>query len=109
MTFAEYQKQARTTAQYPVIGQKFIYPALGLAGETGEVLEKIKKICRDDNGVISTAKKDDLTKELGDILWYVANLGIELDLELEDIAQINLAKLASRQDRNVIHGQGDNR
>jgi len=109
MTFKEYQEQSRTTAIYPNIGNNFIYPTLGLAGETGEVCEKIKKILRDDNGIISEEKRKNLKKEIGDILWYIANLSSELNLDLDEIAQENLDKLFSRKERNMLHGSGDNR
>lgn len=109
MNFNEYQKLARQTAIYVGAGKNFVYPSLGLCGETGEVAEKIKKIIRDENSVISEASRRDLEKELGDVLWYVANLAFELGLDLEDIAQKNVSKLKSRKDRGVLHGSGDDR
>ncbi|HPD19899.1 MAG TPA: nucleoside triphosphate pyrophosphohydrolase family protein [Candidatus Pacearchaeota archaeon] len=109
MTFEEYQKQARTTAIYPNLGDNFIYPTLGLAGEAGEVAEKIKKVLRDSEGKITEEKKIELNKELGDVLWYLANLSAELGFSLEEVAFNNLEKLKSRQERNQLHGNGDNR
>ncbi|MFZ3057784.1 MAG: nucleoside triphosphate pyrophosphohydrolase family protein [Minisyncoccales bacterium] len=109
MTFQEYQEEARKTAIYPNKNNNFIYPTLGLAGEAGEVAEKIKKVIRDGNGIVSEEKKEEITKELGDVLWYVANLAKELGVTLEDVAQKNLLKLQSRQQRNELHGSGDNR
>ncbi|MDD5696523.1 MAG: nucleoside triphosphate pyrophosphohydrolase family protein [Candidatus Pacebacteria bacterium] len=109
MTFEEYQKQARTTAIYPDLGKNFIYPTLGLVGEAGEIAEKIKKVLRDGNGEITDEKRGELNKELGDVLWYIANLSVELGISLEDIAANNLEKLKSRQERNQLHGSGDNR
>lgn len=109
MDFKEYQLSARSTAIYPNIGNNFIYPTLGLCGESGEVAEKVKKIIRDDNGIISEEKKELLKKELGDILWYISNLASELKLSLDDIASSNVEKLLSRQKRNVLSGSGDNR
>lgn len=109
MEFNEYQKKARKTAMYPNLGSNFVYPTLGLAGEAGEVAEKIKKVIRDGDGVVSEEKKEDLSKELGDVLWYVANLAQELGLDLEAIAQKNIEKLRSRQDRGKLKGDGDNR
>ena len=106
-TFDEYQKESRKTALYPDIGNNFIYPTLGLVGEAGEVAEKIKKILRDDDGKISPEKSDLLKKELGDVLWYIANLSIELGLSMGDIAEHNIEKLKSRLERNKIHGSGD--
>ncbi|MDD3292492.1 MAG: nucleoside triphosphate pyrophosphohydrolase family protein [Candidatus Pacebacteria bacterium] len=109
MTFKEYQEEARKTAIYPNLGSNFIYPTLGLAGEAGEVAEKIKKVIRDNNGEVSEEKRQELIKELGDVLWYIANLSAELNLSMEDVALKNLEKLKSRQERNELHGSGDNR
>jgi len=109
MDFKEYQKKSRETAIYPDVGENFIYPTLGLAGEAGEVAEKIKKVIRNDNGVLSDEKREEIKKELGDVLWYVAQLSTELELSLEDVAQFNLKKLASRKERGVLHSEGDNR
>ncbi|MCK9393844.1 MAG: nucleoside triphosphate pyrophosphohydrolase family protein [Candidatus Paceibacterota bacterium] len=109
MTFQEYQDEARKTAIYPNIDSNFIYPTLGLVGEAGEVAEKIKKVIRDDNYQISDEKRIELGKELGDVLWYIANLSKELGLSLEDVAGRNLEKLKSRQQRNELGGSGDNR
>jgi len=109
MELNAYQKKSRKTAIYPDKDKNFIYPVLGLAGETGEVAEKIKKIIRDKGSKISQHDKKELAKELGDVLWYLANLAAELGLSLEKIAQDNLAKLKSRKKRNRLHGKGDNR
>jgi NTP pyrophosphatase (non-canonical NTP hydrolase) len=109
MTFEEYQKISRKTALYPDLGKNFIYPTLGLAGESGEVAEKIKKILRDDNGIILEEKREDLKKELGDVLWYLSQISTELGLSFEDVARFNIEKLQSRAQRNMIHGSGDNR
>jgi len=109
MTFEEYQIKARQTAIYPNKDNNFIYPTLGLVGEAGEVAEKMKKVLRDNDGVISEEKREEITKELGDVLWYIANLSKELNISLEDVAQKNIEKLQSRQQRNELHGSGDNR
>ncbi len=109
MDFDEYQLAARETAQYPDIGHNVCYPALGLAGETGEVAERVKKMIRDDAGVLTPQRRDALKAELGDVLWYVAALCSELDLKLGDVATHNIAKLRDRRARNVIRGDGDNR
>lgn len=110
LTFSDYQRRAFSTALYPGRGEgNFTYPALGLAGETGEVCEKLKKAVRDDGGVVSPERKALLAKELGDVLWYVAALSTELGLSMEEVAAGNLAKLASRKERGVIHGNGDER
>ena len=106
--FATYQKQAMTTAVYPGRGEgNFVYPALGLAGETGEICEKLKKAIRDEGGVISAERKMLLGKELGDVLWYISTLATELGLDLDEIAAGNLAKLAARKEAGKIHGSGD--
>jgi NTP pyrophosphatase (non-canonical NTP hydrolase) len=109
MNFNDYQKLAATTAAYPNIGDNFIYPSLGLAGEVGELINKIKKIIRDKGGVLDEETRTDLKKELGDVLWYAAQLSTELKLNLEDVAEENIKKLASRAQRGALHGTGDNR
>lgn len=108
LDFATYQSRAQTTAVYPGRGEgNYTYPALGLAGETGEVCEKLKKAIRDEAGAISPERKALLAKELGDVLWYIAALSTELGLSMEDIATANLAKLAARKAHNTLHGDGD--
>ena len=109
MEFKEYQQESRKTAVYPVIGQGFVYPALGLAGESGEVVEKVKKIFRDQQGIVGDEQRQAVAKELGDVLWYLAQLATELDLDLNQVAQDNLDKLFSRQQRGQLHGSGDER
>ena len=109
MEFNEYQKSARQTAIYSGAGKNFAYPALGLCGEAGEVAEKIKRIVRDGRDSINPEEVKEISKELGDVLWYVANLAAEVGLDLEAIAAENLEKLKSRRERGVLHGSGDNR
>jgi len=109
MDFETYQKESRKTAAYPEIGYNFIYPTLGLAGESGEVVEKIKKLVRDKNGAVDEKVKQEITEELGDVLWYLSQLATELNLSLDEIANENLKKLFSRLERNKIQGDGDNR
>ena len=108
MEFAEYQRLSRRTAEYPREAW-LAYPALGLCGEAGEVAEHAKKAIRDDDGQVTDERRDAMAAELGDVLWYVAQLASELELELEQIAQANLDKLRSRQQRGVLSGSGDNR
>jgi NTP pyrophosphatase (non-canonical NTP hydrolase) len=105
----EYQSRALETAIYPNQGQNFIYPALGLVGEAGEVAEKVKKIIRDGDGFLTDTDKEKIAKELSDVCWYVAVLAHEIDYSLDEIFEINLAKLASRKERGVISGSGDDR
>ncbi|MDO8663438.1 MAG: nucleoside triphosphate pyrophosphohydrolase family protein [Candidatus Wildermuthbacteria bacterium] len=109
MTFQEYQKLSRETAIYPNADKNFIYPALGLAGETGEVAEIIKRIIRDKNGLADEETKAMLIKELGDVLWYLSQLATEFGLSLDEIAADNIKKLQDRKARGALHGKGDNR
>jgi len=109
MRFDDYQKKSRETADYPKVTRGFVYPIIGLAGETGELLNKVQKIFRDDKGRVTSQKKEEITKELGDVLWYVAQVATEFGLSLKDVAQDNLKKLASRKKRGHIHGSGDDR
>lgn len=110
MTFNEYQKESRKTALYPrVVGATFVYPTLGLVGEAGEIAEKVKKIFRDSNSEMSEEQRKAILLELGDVLWYVAQLATELGADLNDVAEKNLEKLFSRKDRGVLHGSGDAR
>jgi NTP pyrophosphatase (non-canonical NTP hydrolase) len=109
VNFAEYQEKARQTAKYPIIGHGVIYPTLGLTNEAGEVSGKIKKIFRDKEGIISESDLSALQGELGDVLWYLAQVSTELGLSLDEIAEHNISKLLDRQKRGMIQGEGDNR
>jgi NTP pyrophosphatase (non-canonical NTP hydrolase) len=82
---------------------------LGLVGEAGEVAEKMKKIIRDNNGEVTEEKKQEIKKELGDVLWYIGAMCSELKISMDEVAQMNIEKLFSRKDRGVLHGDGDNR
>ena len=112
LTLNEYQERMSDTAIYkwPVI-----YPALGLSSEVGEVLGKVKRWIRDDdvrfNGAveITSEQRSDIAAEIGDVLWYIAALSKDLGLTLEDVAQMNLDKLADRKIRGKLKGSGDNR
>lgn len=109
LSFQDYAVRAAKTARYPSRGSgSLVYPVLGLTGEAGEVAEKVKKIIRDRDGVVGD-QRDELVKELGDVLWYLAACCHELDVPLELIASVNLAKLESRAQRGVLGGDGDNR
>jgi|TARA_R110000823_G_C15857477_1_gene492819 NTP pyrophosphatase (non-canonical NTP hydrolase) len=101
--FREYQRKAVTFAIYPAT-HKVLYPTLGLCGESGEVAEKVKKQVRD--GVFN---RHEVAKELGDVLWYLANICNDIGYNLDEIADLNLTKLRGRMARNVIKGSGDNR
>ncbi|QEY31677.1 hypothetical protein EVJ50_04885 [Synechococcus sp. RSCCF101] len=109
MDLDTYQTAARHTARYPDAGRNAIYPTLGLCGEAGEVAEKVKKVMRDRGGVFDQASRDQLLLELGDVLWYVAQLSSELGFSLEQVGQANLSKLAGRAERGTLGGDGDNR
>jgi NTP pyrophosphatase (non-canonical NTP hydrolase) len=108
MTLDEYQTQALKTADFndPHI---FIELILGLSGEAGEITEKVKKMYRDNGGNIESLDKDDIKKELGDILWYVGVTARYFGFSLDDVAQANVEKLASRQKRGTLAGSGDDR
>jgi len=109
MNFTEYQEKAKKTALYPR-EYSVIYPALGLGGEAGEVLEKIKKWIRDEGaGEMSEDRKELLKKEIGDVLWYVAAISSDLGLDMGEIAEMNIEKLYSRLERDKINGDGDER
>jgi NTP pyrophosphatase (non-canonical NTP hydrolase) len=81
-----------------------LYPTLGLCGESGEVAEKVKKQVRD--GVFN---RHEVAKELGDVLWYLANICNDIGYSLEEVADLNITKLSSRKERDAIKGNGDNR
>lgn len=110
MELNEYQKKALETAMH---GEKYkiIYPAIGLGNEAGEVLGKIKKWLRGDDGEgeMSKERKEALRDELGDVLWYIATLAHDLGFELDDVAKVNVEKLRSRKERGTIKGDGDKR
>ena len=109
MNFSDYQKAAAQTAIYPQRGEVvgLMYTALGFAGEGGELANKIKKMLRD--GLPVEGIQDFAKKELGDMLWYVAETASQLDLDLNEIAEANVDKLFSRKDRGVLGGSGDDR
>lgn len=110
MTFDEYQKRALTTViSNDDTFKDTLHWVLGICGEAGEVAEKVKKIIRDKNGAISQTDKDELAKELGDVLWYLAVFAHEMGYSFDSVAANNLAKLQDRKARNVLGGSGDNR
>ena len=108
MNFTEYQERAAETAMYPK-ERGLEYTVLGLASEAGEVAGKLKKVIRDEDGVLSMKSLDALFDELGDVLWYVAMVAKELRVSLDTVAENNIQKLASRKARGKITGSGDAR
>lgn len=110
MTFNDYQTDAKATRAYPEYGKGTIgavaYCALGVAGEGGEVANKVKKLVRDGD---TLAMREKICDELGDVLWYVAILADELNVELNTIALGNLKKLRDRKRNLTIRGEGDAR
>lgn len=108
MNIKEYSDKAIATAIYGE-GASIIYPTLGLTGEAGEVAEKIKKTLRDKNGVFDDEIRYDIALEIGDVLWYCNALARDIGYSLEEIMSMNIIKLKSRQERDKIHGDGDNR
>jgi len=92
MDFDKFQKEALSTAIYPNRGNNLVYPVLGLVGEAGEVAEKVKKLIRDDDGVLSDERKELLKKELGDVLWYVAATADEMGLTMSEVAEHTIKK-----------------
>lgn len=99
MNFEEYQSEARSTALYPRRMSNLDYPTLGLAGEAGEVANIVKKIQRDNDGMITDEIRGKLKDELGDVLWYISACADELGLTLNEIAEFNVSKLAKRHNR----------
>lgn len=96
MNFEEYQSEASKTALYPRRMSNLEYPTLGLAGEAGEVANIVKKIQRDNEGIITDETRDKLRDELGDVLWYISACADELGLTLDEVAAFNVNKLAKR-------------
>jgi len=109
MDMNDYQQAALRTAAPKEKYNELFHLLLGLVGETGEIAEKAKKIVRDRDSDFSQWDIEDLKKELGDTLWYVAVIADYFDVPLEDVAQLNIAKLADRQKRAMLGGSGDNR
>ncbi len=110
MKFDEYQKRALSTVLTSDDEFKdLLHWVLGINGESGEIAEKVKKIIRDKGGKVSAEDKQELAKEIGDVLWYLAVFAEDLGVSLDDIAVANLEKLQSRKQRGVLGGSGDNR
>ena len=111
-SFNDYQAWTRDTAVYPKKNNKEVYAylALGLTGESGEVADHVKKFLRgDDGGELSEERRENIRRELGDVLWYIARLSDELNITLEDIARLNHDKLTARKKGGTLKGSGDSR
>jgi NTP pyrophosphatase (non-canonical NTP hydrolase) len=113
MKFDDYQKQAITTDIYggrgDILSIAFLNKILGLAGETGEIAEKVKKLQRNKAGKMNAKDRQELLKELGDVIWYLSAIAYYLDEPLSDVAKSNIDKLFDRKARGVIKSKGDNR
>ena len=113
MDFDDYQMKAAkydlSEATHDLGAVGFIEKVLGLTGEAGETADKIKKILRDKDGVVSDEDRGLIVKELGDTLWYIASIARYLDVPLSEVASGNIDKLESRFERNRLHGEGDER
>lgn len=107
-TFDSYQIAAMSTMFYPE-EHRILFLTLGLTGEAGEVANQVKKVYRDDNGVVSPERREKIIKELGDVLWYMATLCVDLNITMGEIASRNIDMLADREKRGTLGGDGDNR
>ena len=105
----DYQVASRKTWNVIPMNHSIVYPTMGMINEAGEVAGKVKKIFRDRGGEVSEADREALKQELGDVLWYLAQICTELDLSLQEVAEANLVKLFSRLERGQIRGDGDER
>ena len=108
-TLDAYQNEAGVTAIYPNKGSNLDYPTKGLASEVGELFGHLKKMDRDDRGIMTAERRAAIIAELGDILWYVAMVSTELKTSLSHVAELNLMKLKSRAERGELGGYGDDR
>lgn len=113
MNLNEFQQEAGRFAVYPGKNEEgiggLVYCTLGLTGESGEVSEKVKKLLRDSNGIITDEIRRAIAYELSDVFWYLQQAATEIKYSLEDIGSMNIEKLRSRSQRGVMGGSGDNR
>lgn len=105
-TFREYQAAAARTR---LVHDRLHYAVLGLTEEAGEVAGQVKRAVRDDDGTLTESRKSKLVDELGDVLWYVAALCDDLGVSLAEVAARNVQKLADRQARKALKGEGSGR
>jgi len=113
MNFREYQIECRKTdvgtSAQDNLKPGWLYYALGISGEAGELTEKIKKLFRDKKGEVDQEFLDSVIKEMGDILWYMGRLADTFEIDFGDVAKINVEKLLDRMERGKLHGDGDDR
>lgn len=111
MDLNDYQQRASKTATFDPNDAVYslMYLSMGLAGESGEVIEKLKKVVRNDDGVMSEEKRIEIVRELGDVLWYLSQFARVLNVPFSDVAEANIKKLSDRAERGVIESEGDNR
>lgn len=107
--FDEYEQLVNDTAIYPNRGSNIVYPALGLCGEAGEVAEKIKKVLRDQDGVLNDETREAIVKEMGDVMWYLVALSKEIGTSINHVINANREKLLGRRSRGTLRGSGDDR
>lgn len=84
---------------------RLVENTLGLVGEAGEVAEKIKKLIRD----ATRFNNEEIAKELGDVIFYATALGNYYGYTLQEVINMNMAKLDGREERGTLRGSGDNR
>lgn len=108
MKLDDYQVWTRETRQYSD-DYKVVYPALGLAGEAGEVADQVKKVLRNDGGRVTDERRAKILDECGDVLYYLAATCDDLQCSLSDVARANQKKLLDRKARDQIKGDGGNR
>ena len=109
MNFNDYQKEAHAFAVYPQDVPKTLYLQNAISEELGEMAGQIKRVYRQDGGQLTESRKESIKREMGDMLWYMAEQCTNLGLTLQDVAETNISKLSDRKNRNVIIGDGDNR
>ena len=110
VTLKLYQTLAHTTSLNTCVGDDpILYAIMGLVGEAGELADKAKKVYRDNGGEYTPEMQVALAYELGDVLWYVAEVATQMNIPLDQIATSNLKKLESRSSRGKIQGSGDER
>lgn len=111
MELDEYQKLASRTANFSGIPGEhpIMYCCLGLAGEMGELIEKVKKVMRNDAGIVSDEAREGIKREMGDVMWYLSQMARLMDISFDDVGATNIKKVYDRAERGVISSHGDNR